>query len=144
MVGGINDVHNRPARGARRGGDTQGQAQETYFYSGHHWDIAPLDVIGPTPRAATAYHDSVAADLALRSPSQIERILSVMAESNGGRQILFTTRDPTFLQALAERLRGDETAMLARVRARVVTPFEGGSDDAAVLRRELRDHGFYD
>jgi hypothetical protein len=134
MVGGINAVRNRPVQRGRRQADT-----ETFFYGGHHWAVVPLEVL----RSPVAYQQSLQADLARRSPAQIERILSVMAESEGGRRILFGTRDTSFIQALSDRLRGAETAMLQRVRARVVTPFERGTDAGMELRRDLRDLGFY-
>lgn len=115
-------------------------------YAGHHWDLLPMAAVGPGADAAAAYQHTLASDVARRTPAQLERILTVMAESAGGRAALFSSPDAELFAALATRL-PDVEAVLARIHARVVAPYErqrGQPHDAGGdLRARLRDMGFY-
>ena len=131
--------------------DALEDVEGTHFYGGHHWEIASLsESPGPSlledgdGTGTSTYATTLERDLARRSPETIERIISVMAESEGGRTAAFHAPDPTLHAGLAARLSEDTAAeLLARVFTRVVLPFEGGSGDGAALRRDLRDRGFH-
>jgi hypothetical protein len=123
----------------------------------HHWQVVPM--VGPRGQQAPAtdndatYQQTLARDMGRRSDAQLERILCVMAESAGGRQLLFGAptatppqpADAVLRAALDSRLPGRAQAMLDAVRARVVTPLEhsGRTTDGDSLRDQLRSMGIY-
>lgn len=133
MVEALDDVRSHPSEG-------------THFYGGHHWTVASRTIL-ETPQA---YGDMVLQDMRRRSIEQLERILCNMAESAGGRRILFgegdRAADAYFLETLQQRLAEESTTreeILERVRQRVVSPYEGVTGTSGQLLRELRDRGYF-
>ena len=118
---------------------------ESALQASHHWVVAPMEIL----ESPKAYGDALRSDMTLRhierEPPQLERVLSVMAESDGGRDILTAPQPRTagiaeFHAALADVVGGEEvaTSMIARVAKKVIGPYESGGKLA-----ELRDRGFY-
>jgi len=123
----------------------------------HHWQVTPM--VGdrghraPATDNDTTYEQTLAHDMARRSDAQLQRILSVMAESAGGRQLLFGApsastpqpADQVLRAALDARLHGGAQSMLDSVRAQVITPQEHGGRETAGdgLRGHLRTMGIY-
>ena len=135
IVEGLNQVaaHSVP------GGVTRG----THFFSGHHWTVAPREILDSTD----TYRASLDRDMGLRNREQLRRILSVMAENEGGRAILFgATGDPIFNAALEERLKKSGTSsaeVLEEVRAATILPYKDAPGELGKLLRQLRDRGYY-
>ncbi|KIG14402.1 hypothetical protein DB30_06877 [Enhygromyxa salina] len=118
--------------------------------AGHHWQVAALE-IGPGQDNILAsdknYADALERDMRARSPADIERILEVMAESEGGRTILAGQGGgaANFRSTLAKVLNGDAEAeaMLERVRTKVLEPYENLSGEEAELKHGMRQRGYY-
>jgi hypothetical protein len=121
-----------------------GGKQTTHFYSGHHWAIAPREILD----SDATYRASLDRDMGNRDLDNLRRVLSVMAESPGGRAILFgpaATRDKTFDDALEARLKALKTTskdLLDQVKAQVITPYESLSGESGKLLKDLRDRGY--
>ncbi len=136
MVHAMDSVHSH---------DVHGDGDDTHFYGGHHWTVSAREILTDD----AAYQQSISADMAHRSDAVLEQILCIMAESAGGRRILFDAPDPLLRRALEARLGEGTESMLARVHARVVEPFEareGESRDDSTsrsIRAALRDRGHY-
>ncbi len=136
MVHALDDVHSH---------DVHGDGDDTHFYGGHHWTISARENLTDDG----AYRQSIVDDMAHRDDAVLEQILCIMAESEGGRRILFDAPDPVFRQALEARLGEGTETMLAQVHARVVEPFEdrdgasSGERASRSIRRALRDRGHY-
>jgi hypothetical protein len=122
-----------------------GGKQTTHFYSGHHWTIAPREILD----SDTAYRASLDRDMGKRSLDNLRHVLSIMAESPGGRTILFgppSARDKTFDDALDARLKTDKTTsndVLDQVKAQVITPYETLTGESGTLLKGLRDRGHF-
>jgi hypothetical protein len=95
------------------------------------------------------YKNVLEADMATRDAAQLQHILEIMAESRGGQAILFADMhtpdagdklpdpDPELAAALDKRcgeLGTTRDAMLAAVKAKVITPFEGQGESGQVMR----------
>jgi hypothetical protein len=123
-----------------------GGKQTTHFFSGHHWTIAPREILETD---TTTYRASLDRDMGSRDLDNLRRVLSVMAESLAGREILFgpaTARDKTFDDALEARLKALNTTskdLLDQVKLLVVTPYESLTGESGRLLRGLRDRGHF-
>ncbi|KIG14043.1 hypothetical protein DB30_07310 [Enhygromyxa salina] len=78
-------------------------------------------------------------------PGQLQRILEVMAETEGGQKVLLgsTPAASGFNQALVEVLGEDEAKQLkAEVKGKVIDPYDGlkGNEKAFKLRMRRRGH----
>lgn len=117
------------------------------FQGSHHWMVMPRETLLDD----TKYGDALYADMAKRDEPHLRRILEIMAESDGGRAILFPgaddpqdrlpDQDPQFEAALDKRcaeLSTTRAAVLAGVRGRVITPFEGGDASSGIKRDMAR------
>jgi hypothetical protein len=119
--------------------------QTTHFFSGHHWTIAPREILD----SDTAYRASLDRDMGNRTLDNLRQVLSAMAESLGGRAILFGppgTRDKTFDDALEARLKALNTTskdVLDQVKAKLITPYESLTGESGKLLRDLRDRGHF-
>lgn len=110
----------------------QSRDAERKLQSGHHWSMEELQkpTGGSVMTSGARYRENLAEDMtrvASLGTGHLERILEVMAESDGGRDVLYGS-SPTavdFGRALRGTL-GKEGAdeMLTRVRAKVVEPHE--------------------
>jgi|GEM_PF-6832992 len=76
--------------------DAFNDVEGTRFYGGHHWEVAELSesagassLLDDSGGEPTGYAGVLARDMARRSPAILERILDIMAESDGGRRALF-------------------------------------------------------
>ncbi len=84
-----------------------------------------------------------------RDIDNLRRVLSVMAQSPGGRALLFgpaAGRDKTFDDALEARLKALGTTsadVLDQVKAQVITPYESLSGESGKLLKDLRDRGYF-
>jgi hypothetical protein len=113
--------------------------------SGHHWSIAPRGILD----SDAIYRASLDRDMGSRDLDNLRRVLSVMAESEGGRALLFgppAKHDKTFDDALEARLKALNTstqAVLDQVKAQVITPYESLGGESGKLLRQLRDRGYY-
>lgn len=122
-----------------------GGKQTTHFFSGHHWTIAPREILD----SDTTYRASLNRDMGSRNLDNLRHVLSVMAESAGGRAMLFgpaDKHDKTFDEALEARLKELNTTsqdLLDQVKAQVITPYESLSGESGRLLRELRARGHY-
>lgn len=118
---------------------------DTHFYDGHHWLVVPRTTLEASP---ASYRGSLERDMPIRfRERQLERILMIMAESQGGRTILTSPdQDPTF-HAVLRQVAGDAEAeaMLQRVEERVIAPIENATaqGEAARAGADARDHGYY-
>ncbi|HEY5935683.1 MAG TPA: hypothetical protein VIU61_13630 [Kofleriaceae bacterium] len=123
------------------------RTDKSVLEANHHWVVAPMKILEST----TAYGDALRNDMTLRhkerEPPQLERVLGVMAESQGGRDILTATAPfklgvGEFHSALSDVVGGDSfaSAMIGRVATRVISPYEGKGKDKL---GELRDRGYY-
>ena len=108
----------------------------------HHWVVAKDEIL----QNDGAYGDALRSDMTMRqekTPPQLERVLAVMAESQGGRDILTAPRPHTlgiaeFHAALSHVVGAEAFAMIDRVAQKVIDPYAKGGKLA-----ELRDRGFY-
>jgi hypothetical protein len=121
------------------------------FQGSHHWMVMPRETL----LDAQKYEDALYADMKKRDRPHLRRILEIMAESDGGREILFpniTTGldakdkqapdfDPELKKALDKRcaeLGTTREAMLGEVEATVITPFKGNDDSAKAKQMMVR------
>lgn len=118
---------------------------DTHFYDGHHWLVVPRTTLEASP---ASYRGSLERDMPIRlRERQLERILMIMAESEGGRRILTSPeQDPTFHTVLRQ-VAGDAEAeaMLQRVEERVIAPIANSTAEGEAARAgaDARDHGYY-
>ncbi len=136
MVEALDDVRAHDPRETRE--------RDTHFYGGHHWTIAPREIL----RSTDEYRESLLRDMQYRQrEGQLERVIMIMAESAGGQDILYGARDVTFHEALATAAGGQPEAqgILERVFRRVVEPFQQGNAPGAAgdAARDARDRGHY-
>lgn len=144
MVAGFDSV--RAFDGAERTHD------HTHFYGGHHWTVAPRDeLLG----SEAGYRNVILRDMHDRPAGQIERILQIMAESAGGRGVLFgggeggpdtdfSGGDAEFRAVLNQVVTPQGAAeMLNRVHTRLVERYQALEGDDGALMGMMRDRGFY-
>jgi hypothetical protein len=88
-------MYDQPTTMVEAFNDTEG----THFYGGHHWEVTPLTesagghslLEDGAAGGTTDYRTTLDRDMARRTPEIVERILEIMAESDGGRTALFGT-----------------------------------------------------
>ncbi len=112
------------------------------FSGDHHWTVVNRGTLLDTAK----YKSELLKDMQRRSESQLQRILEIMAESDGGWDILFTRPDPELFGALDEATKGlkpatTSAALLAKVKQSVAAP--GGKDDSAKLMRDMAKLGHH-
>lgn len=123
--------------------------------AGHHWQVAAVE-FGTGGKVDDGkdnilahdlrYLEALNRDMAPRSVDETERILEVMAESKGGRDILAGRGGGAdgFRQALDAKIGSTEVeAMLKRVHAKVIEPYKGLSNEEAELEQGMRARGYY-
>jgi hypothetical protein len=76
---------------------------------------------------------------------QLERVLEVMAESEGGREILKSGGQGSveFNNALAKVLKAETGPTLERVRNKMIKPYENLGKAEAALKLEMRARGVH-
>ena len=109
---------------------------QTHFFGGHHWDIAPVNILTRTTEYAAALERDMRQP---RRRAMIDRVLTIMAESAGGQRIL-SGSDPTFTEVI-ERVFPGESA--ERVRRALATVAGGAAGTSSRLADFLRARGFH-
>jgi hypothetical protein len=109
-------------------------APQTHFYGGHHWEVAPEQTL----TSPSSYRESLQRDMSRRSPETMRRILTTMAESEGGRRILGGS-DPDFRQALDQPPHGNAAGLMSQALASREAPAGAGGSSVTEF---LRSRGF--
>lgn len=119
----------------------EGARPPSHFYGGHHWQVVERGILEQDP---SRYQAALTRDMQRRGRLDLmPRILAIMAESEGGYQIL-STREASFMAALNTAFPGQAEGLVAaainRVRGAGVGEGAGADSQTAAF---LRQHGFH-